>query len=201
MKRFLKFSRFSVDCRATLAERENLYRHRSLDGSFDLLPHVDPRAFRPVRLAAFHASKSLDAWLTQQTPETRKGVKALFARAANEVFAEYVAPDLTARIGKGGAGRVPVKTIAAGFVHETNSLRYYHLHYHLQVHNAGRSADGRYRAVDNSTLYRKQSLYALAFGAKPLKVGIRVEPIGGSSPSMLSPSGRSSWPSSTGGTG
>ena len=159
--------------RATLTERDNLYRHKSPDGRTDLLPHVELKRYRPVHAAVFHASKSFNAWLVEQAPQVRQRAKAVFARCAAEIFEQEIALDLRARTQKDGRGSVAVKTIAVAFVHETNAAGHYHLHVHLEIHNVGRSADGKYRAVDNKPLYRDQRLYSMAFQVKVMNAVYR----------------------------
>lgn len=149
--------------RATLAERARLYRHRSPDGRTDLLPHVSVDRYRPVHGGVFHSTKTLDAWLVEQSDETRRKAKGIFARCVTEVYEEHIAGNLYARAGRGGTETVPVKTVAAAFVHEVNGANHYHLHVHLEVHNVGRSADGKYRAFDNYPLFQRQQFYSLAF--------------------------------------
>lgn len=152
---------------AGLTGRTNLYKGLTPFTAAPLLTGGVPKHYRPVIGGNFHATKTLDIWLSSLPEVERKRAEMLFIECCKEVVEKRILPDMERRTGHAGAGaREKVKAMAVLFQHSTNAAGHYHFHVLVEIHNAGKTPNGEIRALAGDVLFANQGRYSLEVEAR-----------------------------------
>lgn len=122
--------------------------------------NADPSKERAGFDLAFNADKSVSALYAMGDESTKQALERAMQDSARQTL-DYMAQQgyLSARTGKAGMGGnvASDRYLAAVFTHCTNRNQDPHLHTHVELANMVQGPDGKWRALDSSELFRRQS--------------------------------------------